>query len=202
LPSSGVLPFLRTYACELNYSCSTTPRYNPSLDIQLTNLSVQALNILNQNDTIQSFGQLIYFVESLLKDNQTKLTQRDQIMRLVNNLNPTTMGYNPGIIDLITKMNFNFENIIQLLKQPSLFGIFFNPLLNNVTLMQNTFNSFQILQNVSNLLKLYIIFFAINLFQKFYRNSIKFFLNLHFPILKSNLLKLKILSFQLFKFIL
>ncbi len=70
LPSNGLIPFVRTYICELNYSCYATPRTDPKLDIQLTQLSqmaAQSLSILNQNDTINSLTNLADFANLILK---------------------------------------------------------------------------------------------------------------------------------------
>ena len=152
LPSSGVLPFLRTYVCELNYSCSASPRYNPPLDFKLTNLSqiaVDTLNILNQNDTIKSIEQLLSFITIFLKSDQSKTTQKNLIIDLINKLNLTSNGLNnPSLIDFITNMNFNLDNIIQLFKQPSLINTLYSTLLNNISLIVDTYDSFQNLQNV------------------------------------------------------
>jgi hypothetical protein len=125
LPSGGIFPFLRTYICELNYSCSAKPRYSPPLDIQLTNLSqlsIDSLNILNQNDTIYSLTQLIDFINTILRQraqsnqivdmftlaNSTRL-ENSQLEQSIANLNLTNIGSNATIINMILNSNPNFN---------------------------------------------------------------------------------------------
>ncbi len=49
LPSSGAIPFLRGYFCELNNSCSNFPRdsYTDDNIIKLTNLASDAINSIS-----------------------------------------------------------------------------------------------------------------------------------------------------------
>ena len=145
LPSSGILPFLRSYICELNYSCSATPRYSPPLDIQLTNLSqlsIDSLNILNQKDTIYSLTQLVDFINTNLKQraqsnqitnmftlsNATRL-DNSQLQQSIASLNLTNIGSNMTIINMIINSNPNFNllysNYSQSIQEPlALFNTF------------------------------------------------------------------------------
>ena len=69
LPSSGLLPFLRSYICELNNSCSNIPResyYNDDL-YQLTQLSTDTLEFLNQQEVIDSATTIAQFSNNLLQ---------------------------------------------------------------------------------------------------------------------------------------
>ena len=71
--------------CELNFSCYGEPPSNPPLDIQLTQLSlisVESLNILNQNDTTQSIAELVDFANTIFKQR----LQADQITSICFNL--------------------------------------------------------------------------------------------------------------------
>jgi hypothetical protein len=69
LPSSGILPFLRSYVCELNNSCSKIPRetyYNDDL-YQLTQLATDTLQFLNEQDVINSATTIAQFSNSLIQ---------------------------------------------------------------------------------------------------------------------------------------
>lgn len=91
LPSGGILPFVRGYICELNYSCSRTPResFNNQNLFELTQLTSDSLQVLNQQETISSVTTLISFLNVALK-------QRD--------LSAKITGFNNTEIDLIYKL--------------------------------------------------------------------------------------------------
>ncbi len=139
--------------CDLNYSCSAVPRHTPPLDIHLTNLSeitVETLNILNQNDTIQSFQQLANFIEILSNADKTKIKQEDETLNIIENLNLTNLVYtNTELMDFMESMKYNLNRNTQLYKESSIFNNFYNTILNNLILIIDTYKSIQILQNVT-----------------------------------------------------
>lgn len=85
LPSSGILPFIRGYVCELNFSCSSTPResfYNQDL-YQLTQLTSETLQTLNQKKTIESISTILKFLNSATQQREmaAKITGKEKIKK-------------------------------------------------------------------------------------------------------------------------
>lgn len=81
LPSSGIFPFLRSYMCELNFSCSAVPRDSYFTDYNLyqaVNLTYQSLRLFNQPGVVNSVNLLIKFSGSVLRQRRraTDIAQR------------------------------------------------------------------------------------------------------------------------------
>lgn len=72
LPSSGILPFLRGYVCELNNSCSQTPRdtYTSDSFVRLTNLGSDTINALSDPEVIAAATTLFNVAQFALAKRQ------------------------------------------------------------------------------------------------------------------------------------
>lgn len=64
LPSAGILPFFRSYVCELNNSCANTPReiYDNKYLFELTQLTTDTIGFLERPGVSSSIRDLSQFV--------------------------------------------------------------------------------------------------------------------------------------------
>jgi hypothetical protein len=125
LPSSGLVPFLRSYMCELNFSCSHQPRnsfYDNNI-LELTNLTHNVLKFANQPDVVSSVATLIQFVQVIGKQREeaAAVTANLTLLELIKS-NETqfrqylvTLGVAPAPLDdslfamiMGSKPNFNY----------------------------------------------------------------------------------------------
>lgn len=124
LPSSGLVPFVRTYMCELNYSCSQQPResfYDYNL-FEMTNSTLAALEFVNDQDVVDSVSSLMEFSNLITRqrDKAALVTQEltlsesmfstsEQFEQLLTNLTLFPSPVNSDTLLLIVNSNPNFN---------------------------------------------------------------------------------------------
>ncbi len=102
LPSNGILPFFRTFICELNYTCFHQPRdenYNPDFT-KLTELTYETLELINQPDFISSGSQLVGVVNLIIK-------QRDEASKITR-----SMSLDQTLVISITEFNNTMQSLV------------------------------------------------------------------------------------------
>lgn len=126
LPSSGILPFLRGYVCELNNSCSQVPRetYTSDSFIRLSNLGSDTINTLSDPQVITAATTLYKFARFVLAKRQeaTVITSNTLLSEVLTSnaasfeqrlfdksLTPSPI--NATVLAMILNSNPNFNNL-------------------------------------------------------------------------------------------
>nr|UOU03308.1 ATP-binding cassette subfamily A1-like 1 [Brachionus rubens] len=122
LPSAGILPFVRGYICNLNFSCSQSPQdmYSTVEFTRFTQLTTDTLTFLNQPTVIESSKKLAKLAQRLIQirsqsaqvtktltlSQSLKITNQ-QFKNLLNDLYPDYL--NDTIVNTILNSNPNYN---------------------------------------------------------------------------------------------
>ncbi|CAF0791152.1 unnamed protein product [Brachionus calyciflorus] len=124
LPSAGVIPFIRGYICNLNFSCSQTPHdlYSNGELYSLTSLTSDTLNFLNQPNVVSSTRTLAKVANRLIaiRSQSAQVTKnltlseslfisQDNFKNLLSNISLYPSLLNESTVNTILKSNPNYN---------------------------------------------------------------------------------------------